>query len=107
MKGMNISRNAFIGEINSQDIATEREQPHNGTKNFMHLTKKILLPYNSMARANLNELCEKYYCSTKVVHTVKSRAIDRSTIQFLILFGVLLTKTCYYSRRATIVMSSN
>jgi hypothetical protein len=39
MKGMNISRNAFIGEINSQDIATEREQPHNGANNFMHVRK--------------------------------------------------------------------
>jgi hypothetical protein len=39
MKGMNISRNAFIGEINSQDIAAEREQPHNGAKNFMHVRK--------------------------------------------------------------------
>ena len=57
MKGMNISRNAFIGEINSQDIAAEREQPHNGATNFKHLTKN----YNSKARANLNELCEKYY----------------------------------------------
>ena len=28
------------------------------------------------------------------------------TIQFLIIFGVLLTKTCYYPRRATIAMSS-
>ena len=27
--------------------------------------------------------------------TVKSRAVDRSTIQFLTIFGVLLTKTCY------------
>ena len=39
--------------------------------------------------------------------TVKSRAVDRSTIQFLTIFGVLLTKTCYYPRRATIAMSSN
>ena len=38
--------------------------------------------------------------------TVKSRAVDRSTIQFLTIFGVLLTKTCYYPRRATIDMSS-
>ena len=27
--------------------------------------------------------------------TVKSWAVDRSTIQFLIIFGVLLTETCY------------
>ena len=27
--------------------------------------------------------------------TVKSRAVDRSTIQFLIIFRVLLTETCY------------
>ena len=31
---------------------------------------------------------------------VKSRAVDRSTIQFLTILGVLLTKTCYYQRRA-------
>ena len=30
------------------------------------------------------------------VHTVKSRAVDRSTIQFLSILGVLLTETCYY-----------
>ena len=66
MKGMNISRNAFIGEINSQDIAAEREQPHNGAKNFiMNLTKN----YRFLTTvANLNELSEKSYCSTKVVH---------------------------------------
>ena len=29
------------------------------------------------------------------LHTVKSRAVDRSTIQFFTFFGVLLTKTCY------------
>ena len=29
--------------------------------------------------------------------TVKSRAVDRSTIQFSTIFGVLLTETCYYS----------
>ena len=34
--------------------------------------------------------------------TVKSRAVYRSTIQFLTIFGALLTKTCYYPRRATI-----
>ena len=28
--------------------------------------------------------------------TIKSRAVDRSTIQFLTIFGVLLTETCYY-----------
>ena len=28
-------------------------------------------------------------------HTVKSRAVDRSTIQFLTIFWVLLTETCY------------
>ena len=39
--------------------------------------------------------------------TVKSRVVDRSTIQFLTIFGLLLTKTCYYLRRATIAMSSN
>ena len=33
----------------------------------------------------------------RLVHTVKSRAADRSTIQFLTIFGVLLTETCYYS----------
>ena len=36
------------------------------------------------------------------VVTIKSRSVDRSTIQFLTIFGVLLTKTCYYPRRATI-----
>ena len=30
-----------------------------------------------------------------IIHTVKSRAVDRSTIQFLTIFGVLLTETCY------------
>ena len=39
--------------------------------------------------------------------TVKLRAVDQSTIQFLTISGVLLTKTCYYSRRATIAMYSN
>ena len=29
------------------------------------------------------------------IYTVKSRAVDRSTIQFLSIFGVLLTETCY------------
>ena len=29
------------------------------------------------------------------VLTVKSRAVYRSTIQFLTIFGVLLTETCY------------
>ena len=32
------------------------------------------------------------------VHTVKLRAVDRSTIQFLSIFGVVLTETCYYPR---------
>ena len=41
------------------------------------------------------------------VTTVKSRAVDRYTIQFSTILGVLLTKTCYYSRRATIAKSSN
>ena len=36
--------------------------------------------------------------------TVKSRAVERSTIQFLTTFRVLLTKTWYYPRRATIVI---
>ena len=36
------------------------------------------------------------------IYTVKSQAVDRFTIQFLTIFGVLLTKTCYYPRRATI-----
>ena len=72
MKGMNISRNAFIGEINSQDIAAEREQPHNGAKNFKHLTKNYRFLTTVRPEPNLNELCEKYYCSTKVVHTVNS-----------------------------------
>ena len=31
-------------------------------------------------------------------HAVKSRAIDRSTIQFLSIFGVLLTEMCYTNR---------
>ena len=39
--------------------------------------------------------------------TVKSRAVYRSTIKFLTIFGVLLTKMCYYLRCATIAMSSN
>jgi hypothetical protein len=39
--------------------------------------------------------------------TVKSRAVDQSTIQFLTILGVLLTKTCYHPRHATIAMSSN
>ena len=38
--------------------------------------------------------------------TVKSRAVDRSTIQFLAIFGVLLTKMCYYTGRVTIAMNS-
>ena len=41
------------------------------------------------------------------ISTVKSRAVDRSTIQFLTFFWVLLSKMCYYLRRATIAMSSN
>jgi hypothetical protein len=41
------------------------------------------------------------------INTVKSRAVDRSTIRFLTIFGVLLTKTCYYPRRATVAMSCN
>ena len=32
-----------------------------------------------------------------VVCTVKSRAVDQSTIQFSTIFGVLQTETCYYS----------
>ena len=32
------------------------------------------------------------------LNTVKSRAVDRSTIQFLTNFGVLLTETCSCSR---------
>ena len=43
----------------------------------------------------------------KELFTVKSRAVDRSTIQFLTIFGVLLTKTCYNPRGATIAISSN
>jgi hypothetical protein len=39
--------------------------------------------------------------------TVKLRAVDQSTIQFLTILGVLLTKTCYHPRHATIAMSSN
>ena len=31
----------------------------------------------------------------EIIHTVKSRAVDRSTIQFLTIFGVLLTEICY------------
>ena len=38
---------------------------------------------------------------------VKSRAVDRSTIQFLTILGVLLTKTSYHLSGATIAMSSN
>ena len=49
----------------------------------------------------------KNYIRYYIVHTVKSRAVDRSTIQFLSIFGVLLTEMCYYYqgllyRRATI-----
>ena len=29
------------------------------------------------------------------IYTVKSRAVDRSTIQFSTIFGVLLTEMCY------------
>ena len=35
-------------------------------------------------------------------HTVKSRAVDRSTIQFLRIFGMLLTEMCYEPRVITI-----
>ena len=37
----------------------------------------------------------------QVRNTVKLRAVDWSTIQFLIILGVLLTKTYYYPRPAT------
>jgi hypothetical protein len=47
------------------------------------------------------------FISGKTSNTVKLRAVDQSAIQFLTIFGVLLTKTCYYPRRATIAMSSN
>ena len=36
------------------------------------------------------------------VHTVKSREVDRSTIQFSNIFGVLLIETCYLNRGATL-----
>ena len=37
----------------------------------------------------------------------KSRAVDQSTIQFSTILGVLLTKSHYELRRATIAMSNN
>ena len=42
-----------------------------------------------------------------LILTVKSRAVYRSTIQFLTIFGVLLTETCYQPRCATIPSYSN
>ena len=102
MKGMNISRNAFIGEINSQDIAAEREQPHNGAKNFKHLTKNCHFLTTVRPEPNLNELCEKYYCSTKVVQTVRSGAVDRSTE---VCFASFLS--CEFTTIAVIHIPSN
>ena len=36
--------------------------------------------------------------SLKYANTVKLRAVDRSTIQFLTILGVLLTETCYFAK---------
>ena len=72
MKGMNISRNAFIGEINIQDIAAEREQPHNWAKNFMNLTKNysfLTAVWPELILINFVE--NTTYCITKVVHTLR------------------------------------
>ena len=52
-----------------------------------------------------NNIRKLLLAQSETMHTVKSRAVDRSTIQFLTIFGLLLTKTCYYPRRATIAMS--
>ena len=41
----------------------------------------------------------KRYSSKLDWYIVKSRAVDRSTIQFWTILGVLLTETCYYSSR--------
>ena len=42
---------------------------------------------------------DKYKSIDVKCNTVKSQAVDRSTIQFLTIFGVLLTEMCYYNRR--------
>ena len=69
MKGMNISRNAFIGEINIQDIAAEREQPHNWAKNFMNLTKNYSFLTTVWPEPILINFVENTtYCITKVVY---------------------------------------
>ena len=72
MKGMNISRNAFIGEINIQDIAAEREQPHNWAKNFMNLTKNYSFLTTVWPEPILINFVENTtYCISKVVHTLR------------------------------------
>ena len=40
-------------------------------------------------------VCLPFTKEVQIVYTVKSRAVDRSTIQFLSIFGVLLTEICY------------
>ena len=46
----------------------------------------------SVAKATLNYIT---YSWILTINTVKSRAVDRSTIQFLSIFGMLLTEMCY------------
>ena len=46
-------------------------------------------------RYDVRFIIEKVLFVHMNLDTVKSRAVDRSTIKFFTIFGVLLTETCY------------
>ena len=52
-----------------------------------------------VSKYRVKKSCTKFFIFgsflQRFANTVKSRAVDRSTIQFSTIFGMLLTETCY------------
>ena len=56
---------------------------------------KIKIPFSKKNVVSLQYSAQLFDFLLIAICTVKSRAVDRSTIQFLTTFGVLLTETSY------------
>ena len=73
------------------------------SKNFRSVWDFLLCVWRYVSTMDgISNLCPKKYDTflhskwKMIQHTVKSRAVDRSTIQFWTIFGVLLTEMCCF-----------
>ena len=78
-----------------------QKQTHTGQKGTPKKARMAVLFSWQLKKGLFNTISCIFLDFLHQLDTIKLRAVDQSTIQFLTIFGVLLTKTSYYLRRAT------